>query len=112
MTPEDFRRIALDLPEATENSHQGHPDFRVRGKIFATLGWPDAGWAMVKLTPEQQELLTRAEPQIFAPVPGTWGQRGSTNMRLVRADSATARSALTMSWRNTAPKSVVDRCGH
>jgi len=111
MTPEDFRRIALDLPEATENSHQGHPDFRVRGKIFATLGWPDAGWAMVKLTPEQQELLTRAEPQIFAPVPGTWGQRGSTNTRLVRADSATARSALTMAWRNTAPKSVVDRCG-
>jgi hypothetical protein len=111
MTPEDFRRIALDLPEATENSHQGHPDFRVRGKIFATLGWPDAGWAMVKLTPEQQELLTRAEPQIFAPVPGTWGQRGSTNMRLVRADSATTRSALTMAWRNIAPKSVVDRCG-
>jgi hypothetical protein len=65
---------------------------------------------MVKLTPEQQELLTRAEPQIFAPVPGTWGQRGSTNMRLVRADSTTARSALTMAWRNIAPKSVVDRC--
>jgi YjbR len=57
MTPEDFRRLALNLPKAEEHAHHGIPDFRVRGKIFATLGWPDLAWAMVKLTPEEQEIL-------------------------------------------------------
>ena len=54
MTPDSFRKLALTLPEALEVGHMGHPDFRVGGKIFATLGYPDARWAMVKLTPEQQ----------------------------------------------------------
>ena len=51
MTPDDFRRHALQLPEAVEHEHMAHPDFRVRGKVFATLGWPDAAWAVVKLPP-------------------------------------------------------------
>src|SRR5206468_9304921 len=55
MTPEGFRRLALRMPEASESAHMGHPDFRVRGKIFATLSYPDESWGMVKLTPEQQE---------------------------------------------------------
>ena len=54
MTADDFRRLALELPGASEMSHMGHPDFRLGGKIFATLGYPDASWGMVKLTPEQQ----------------------------------------------------------
>ncbi|MDQ6868335.1 MAG: MmcQ/YjbR family DNA-binding protein [Pseudomonadota bacterium] len=111
MTPEDFRRLALYLPEAEEHAHQGHPDFRVRGKIFATLGWPDLAWAMVKLTPVEQEVLVQAEPEVFTPVQGGWGRRGATNVRLAVADEATARSALAMAWRNRAPKSLVARSG-
>ena len=57
MTADGFPRLALQLPEATEASHMGHPDSRVRGKLFATLGYPDGKWAMVKLTPDQQEAL-------------------------------------------------------
>ena len=58
MTPDSFRRLALTMPEAVEAGHMGHPDFRVGGRIFATLGHPDEDWAMVKLTPEQQEALS------------------------------------------------------
>lgn len=107
MTAEDFRRIALALPEAVEASHGGHPDFRVGKKIFATLGYPDAGYGMVKLTPEQQAVVVAAEPDIFVPVAGGWGRRGSTNVRLVPADAATLESALTMAWRNVASQAVV-----
>ena len=74
VTVDDFRSMALTLPEATESAHMGHPDFRVRGKIFATI-WPDDGWGMVKLTPEQQTTLVQAEPTVFMPVKGGWGRR-------------------------------------
>ena len=60
----------------------GHPDFRVRDQIFASLGVPDAAWGMVKLTPEQQEMLIAAEPAAFKPAAGAWGRRGSTHVRL------------------------------
>ena len=90
----DFRRIALSLPEATEGAHMGHPDFRVRNKIFASLGVPDAAWGMVKLTPEQQEILMAAEPAAFKPAAGAWGRRGSTHVRLAAVDRTTLRSAL------------------
>ncbi|MDR3704049.1 MAG: MmcQ/YjbR family DNA-binding protein [Candidatus Sulfopaludibacter sp.] len=63
MTPEDFRRLALSFPETTEQEHMHHPDFRVRGKIFATLGYPHDNWAMVKLPPEQQANFVGAAPQ-------------------------------------------------
>ena len=76
MTAEAFRRLALSLPEATEGSHMGHPDFRVGGKIFATLAAPDPSFAMVKLTPDQQEALVSAEPAVFVPVKGGWGLKG------------------------------------
>jgi hypothetical protein len=85
----------------------GHPDFRVRGKIFATLGWPDEGWGMVKLTRDEQEALAQSEPDILVPVKGAWGRRGGTNVRLEAADEATLRSALAAAWRGVAPKSLV-----
>jgi hypothetical protein len=107
MTPGGFRRIALSLPEATEGSHMGHADFRVRGKVFATIGYPDKSLAMVKLTPEEQGVLVETEPAIFEPVPGGWGRRGGTLVRLKAVDVVTLRSALTAAWRGTAPKALV-----
>jgi hypothetical protein len=106
MTAADFRRIALGLPEAAEGAHMGKADFRVRGKVFATLGWPDPRWGMVKLTPDQQEVVVASEPDIFVPVKGTWGKRGATQVRLSSADGATLNSALTSAWRNVAPKTL------
>lgn len=104
MTGDEFRALALSLPEATEQSHMGHPDFRVRGKIFATLGHPDDAHAMVTLLHDQQDALTRARPGVFAPVPGGWGRRGATYVTLAQLDETTALDALEMAWRNTAPK--------
>ncbi len=78
----------------------GHPDFRRGKRIFATLGSPDAEWAMVKLKPVQQEMLVAAEPEIFRPAKGGWGRGGSTLLRLARADEPTARSAIEMAWAN------------
>jgi len=104
MTAKEFRAIALSLPEATEAAHMGHPDFRVGGRIFATLGYPRSGWGMVSLTPEQQELFVRAQPATFAPVQGGWGRSGATNVRLRAAKKAAVREALSIAWRNRAPK--------
>ncbi len=106
MTPEGFRRLALAMPEATEVGHMGHPDFRVRGRIFATLGYPDAGWAMVKLDLQQQEAFVSAEPEVFIPVKGGWGRRGATNVRLRTARTHSVRVALATAWRNVAPRGL------
>lgn len=84
----------------------GTVDFRC-GKIFATLGNPDIAWAMVKLTPEQQEARVAALPDVFVPVPGGWGKGGATRLRLVACDEATARGALLDAWRNVAPKTLL-----
>jgi len=104
MTADGFRRVALALPEAIENAHMSHPDFRVGGKIFATLGYPDAGYGMVKLTAEQQELFMRVAPEAFAPAKGAWGRAGSTAVDLKRVRAPILRDALSAAWRNTAPK--------
>jgi hypothetical protein len=106
VTPATFRRLALSLPEASEGSHMGHPDFRVRNKIFASLGVPDKGWGTLKLSPEQQEVLLAAEAAAFKPAAGAWGRRGWTQVSLAAADAATLKSALDMAWRNTAPKTL------
>jgi hypothetical protein len=86
----------------------GHPDFRVRGKIFATI-WPNAGWGMVKLTLEQQEMFVQAETAVFVPVKGAWGRRGCTNVRLKAARKAAVRLALATAWRNAAPKRLAQQ---
>ena len=114
MTEERFRELALDLPEAEESAHMGHPDFRVGGRIFATLGprgeeGARAEWGMVKLTPEQQARLLRSEPGVFAPASGAWGRGGATIVRLKSAKVASVRKALVAAWRNTAPKRLVER---
>jgi hypothetical protein len=109
MTPDDFRELALGLPEAEEDAHMGHPDFRVRGKIFATLGAPDADCGMVKLTPDDQSEFVRHAPDVFQPVKGGWGRRGATNVRLNSATADVVRPALVAAWRNTAPKRLAEQ---
>jgi hypothetical protein len=107
MTAKHFRSLALTLPEAVEGAHMGHADFRVKGKIFATLG-PDETWGMVKLTPEQQTVFVRTEPDVFEPFNGAWGRRGCTKVILKKATEPAARQALIAAWRNTAPKRLVE----
>jgi hypothetical protein len=106
MTANEFRSLALQLPEAEESAHMDHPDFRVRGKIFATLG-PKEAWGMVKLTPEQQALFVRSESAVFQPVKGGWGKSGATQVILEDATEPSVRQALEAAWRNTAPKKLV-----
>jgi len=106
VTAEKFRKLALSLPEVSEQAHMAHPDFRVGGKIFATLG-PEEDWGMVKLTPGQQEPLVRGEPAVFRPAAGAWGRRGATIIQLENADDVTVREALVAAWRNTAPQRLV-----
>lgn len=107
MTPESFRKMAVTFPEASESEHMGHPDFRVCGKIFATLDHPTVGWAMVKLSPEQQHDFVKLEPAAFFPVKGSWGQRGCTSVLLKAAKKAAVLKALAAAWRNAAPKHLI-----
>jgi len=104
MTRTEFRRMALRLPDAIEAAHMGHPDFRVGDKIFATLGYPSIAFAMVQLTPEQQELFVRTEPNTFTPVPGGWGKKGATHVLLKTAKKAAVREALQVAYTNRAPR--------
>jgi|SRR5438045_3014432 len=104
MTAERFRQMALALPEAKEAAHMKHPDFRVNGRIFATLGYPEKTSAVVKLTRAEQKQLVRSEPEVFKPAIGAWGRRGYTRVHLSAAKIDTVREALIAAWRNTAPK--------
>jgi hypothetical protein len=106
MTKEDFRKLALALPGAVESAHMGHPDFRVGGKIFATLS-PKEGWAMVKLTPDEQEAFMQAAPDVFSPASGAWGRGGATSVLLARCTRTIARDGLAAAWRGRAPKPLV-----
>jgi hypothetical protein len=106
MNSSEFRRLAISFPEATEQFHMEHPDFRVAGKIFATLGYPEEGWAMVKLTPVEQEMFMKAQPGVFVPCAGAWGRRGATSIHLKAARKPTVRRALRAAWLLTAPKSL------
>lgn len=106
MTPEQFRKLALSLPEAEEKEHMDHPDFRVGGKIFATLGYPDEHHAMVKLSLTDQERFTAEETAVFTPVPGGWGRKGATHVHLKAAKKPIVQEALLAAWRNTAPTRI------
>jgi len=107
VTGNEFRKLALSLPETTEAAHMAHPDFRVAGKIFATMGYPRAGWAMVSLTLDQQELFVRTQPKTFVPVTGKWGEKGATNVVLRHAARPPVREALINAWRNKAPRRLL-----
>jgi hypothetical protein len=101
MTARGFRQLALSLPGAIESAHMNHPDFRVGGKIFATLGYPDSAWGMVKLSPLDQELFIQADPETFMPVTGAWGRGGATRVQLRTAGKILLERALKCAWRNT-----------
>jgi hypothetical protein len=104
MNSDDFRRVVLSFPDTVESSHMNHPDFRVNGRIFATLHYPDDGWAMVKLPPEQQQAFVQLEPSTFVPVNGAWGRQGATNVRLKAVKEETLRGALTIAWQTASLK--------
>lgn len=107
MTPNDFRKLALSFPETVEAEHMDHPDFRVAGKIFATLAYPDKTYAMVKLSPLDQDKFVQLTPEVFTPVPGYWGKNGATHVYLKKATRAAVQPALAAAWRNSAPKKLV-----
>jgi len=102
-TPADFRRLALALAETEQRRHMNHPDFRVAGKIFATLGYPDKRHGMVKLSPTQQEEFVARAPAAFSPVAGAWGRKGCTSVLLGKAPKRALKEALVAAWRNHAP---------
>jgi hypothetical protein len=94
MTADDFRRIALSFPHAEESSHMGAADFRVGGRIFATLASQEQGFGNLKLTPEQQAEFVSDAPELFLPVGGGWGRGGMTHVRLAEASEAALTGAL------------------
>jgi hypothetical protein len=94
MTSDEFRKMALTIPAAVERSHMNHPDFRIAGKIFASLGVPDENWGMVKLTPEQQRTFIEKAPELFRPSSGAWGRQGCTNVYLAAGEATIVRAAL------------------
>lgn len=104
MTADEFRKIALELPDAVELGHMDHPDFRVRGKVFATLGYPNDEWGMVKLAPDEQLALCAAKPKAFVPVKGAWGRGGATNVRLDVANVKAVREALSLAYTRSLSK--------
>jgi hypothetical protein len=93
-----FRALALELPGVIEAAHQGHADFRVRGKIFATLGYPSAEWGMVRLAPEEQAKRVRQAPAVLVPAKGAWGEQGSTLVKLEAATVEMVRPAIRAAW--------------
>ena len=106
MTPDRFRRLALGLAGTEERAHHHHPDFRIEGKLFATLGYPDATRAMVKLTPEQQAEFVHDHPTVFTPVNGAWGRQGCTSVFLPRATNSVLQPALQAAWQNVLATAV------
>ena len=107
MTPAQFREIALALPDAEEQCHMDHPDFRVGGRIFASLGYPDAAWGMVKLFPAQQSAYVTADPKTFVPVKGAWGKKGYTNVLLKSASKRKVQEALYAAWRTASIRAAL-----
>jgi len=100
VTVAEYRRLALGLPGAVESAHMGHPDFRVDGRIFCTLPpEKEKGYGVLLLTPEQQAGLVEDAPEVFSPVPGGWGQKGSTRVRLDAVSAEVLEGALRMAWK-------------
>jgi hypothetical protein len=106
VTPAEFRKLSLALPEVEEKSHFEQPDFRVRNKIFSDMS-PDGGRGTLKLTPEMQRMLLDAEPETFAPAAGAWGRMGWTHVQLARVERGALADLLREAWRLVAPKRLV-----
>lgn len=109
VTPAGFRRLALALPGAEEGSHFGNADFRVGGKIFATLSLEREGYGVLLLTPEEQAGMVDDAPEVFSPVPGGWGRQGSTRVRLAKVAPDVLEGALRMAWGRKAPKRLLGK---
>ena len=109
MTPKDFRRIALSLPEAVEGSHFGVADFRVGKRIFATLAFEAEGYGVLLLTADQQAGMVEDEPEIFSPVHGGWGRMGATRVRLEKVPTDILEGALRTAWLRKAPKHLLEQ---
>ena len=99
MNVTDFRRIALSLSGAEESSHMGQPDFRVDGRIFATLASAKKGFGNLILTLEQQTAFVEEMPKVFLPIPGGWGRMGMTHIRLAEASEDVLYGALHTAWK-------------
>src|SRR5712675_2555342 len=106
MNAKDFRRIALSFEGAEESSHMGAPDFRVQGKIFATLASQQQGFGNLKLTLEQQADFARELPDVFLPIPGGWGKMGMTHIRLAAASEDVLIGALHTAWQLRMDKNI------
>jgi hypothetical protein len=104
MRIEDFRRIALSFEGAEEGSHMGSPDFRVGGRIFATLASQSQSFGNLMLTPEQQADFVSESPAVFLPVAGGWGRMGATHIRLSAANEDVLTGALRTAWKNRMEK--------
>ena len=105
--PSEFRAAALKLPAAVEGAHMGNADFRVGGKIFATLGYPDARFGVVMLSPADQDLLIKQYPKAFSPAAGAWGRAGSTHVRLSTLSRTAMHLALESAWTRRATKKLL-----
>lgn len=99
MNANDFRRIALSLEGAEESSHMGAPDFRVGGRIFATLASQSQGYGNLMLTPDQQAAFVAELPEVFVPIAGGWGRMGATHIRLAAATEDVLAGALRTAWK-------------
>src|SRR5215472_17564084 len=99
MDANDFRRIALSLQGAEESSHMGAPDFRVGGRIFATLASQAQGYGNLMLTPEEQAAFVGELPEVFVPIAGGWGRMGATHIRLAAASEDVLAGALHTAWK-------------
>jgi hypothetical protein len=99
MNAKDFRRLALKLEGAEEGSHMGAADFRVGGRIFATLAHEAKGYGNLMLTPAQQALFVEDQPDVFLPVAGGWGRNGATHVRLEAANEDLLAGALRIAWK-------------
>jgi hypothetical protein len=106
MTVADFRRLALSLPGAEEGSHMGSADFRVGGRIFATLASQSKGYGNLMLTPELQADFVAEQPDVFLPVAGGWGRNGATHIRLAQANGDLLAGALRAAWKLRADKNA------
>lgn len=109
MNADDFRRIALSLPGAEEGSHMGAADFRVGGRIFATLAHVAKGYGNLMLTAEQQAAFVEEAPELFLPVAGGWGKSGATHVRLAEANEDVLAGALRAAWKIRVEKNGKER---